>query len=599
MPRISEEKINEIISKTDIVDIIGEKVTLQKQGKGYFGLCPFHNEKTASFSVEPERKIYNCFSCGEKGNAITFLQKTSNLSFIEAIEELAIRANVDIDLGDMKKENPFTRLYNINEDALNFYKLYLTNTKQGTVAKNYLNKRGLTNEIIQQFELGLAPSEFDLLTKTLTSRGVLVSDLHDLGLAKQGKTESFYDLFRDRIIIPIKNEKGNTIAFSGRTYLEKDKGSPKYINSPQTKVFTKSNVLYNLDKAINTIKQNNRVVLFEGYMDVIAGYRANIKEGVASMGTSLTKEQVKLIKKYTNNVTICYDGDKAGIEATQRAISLFEHEGMQIRVVNLGDGLDPDDFIVKYGEDKLELQINNKSIDVIRFKYNMYFTNTDLKQMLDVEKLKKNVFDLIKNTSHTNIDTYIQLLANDTKLSEIAIGQDYDQYTRRNIRREEKRESYRPVNRLRIDDKFINAERSIINYFISNYRFVVDFNANFDVLFFINDKARDIKIAIEDLYYYDDNKEAKVITLDELRTVLSEEEIEYFLKEVKYDSTIDLKNDEYVDFKETLHYYFNNELQLRQIEKNILEAISIKEKIELAQKRDFLLKPQKGGKHNG
>lgn len=599
MQRISQEKIDEILSKTDIVDIIGEKVTLQKKGKGYFGLCPFHHEKTPSFSVEPDLKIFNCFSCGEKGNAITFLQKTSNLSFIEAIEELAYRANVDIDLGNMRKENPFKRLYDINEDALNFYKLYLMNTKQGAVAKDYLNERGLTNDIIQQFELGLAPSEFDLLTKTLTSRGVLVTDLVDLGLVKQSKTESFYDLFRDRIIIPIKNEKGNTIAFSGRVYLDKDKGSPKYINSPQTKVFTKSNTLYNLDKAINTIKQKDRVVLFEGFMDVIAAYRANIKDGVASMGTSLTKEQVKLMKRYTNNVIICYDGDKAGIEASQRAITLFEKESMQVRIVNFGAGLDPDDFIVKYGKERLEAQINNKSIDVIRFKYNMYFAETDLKQMLDVEKLKKNVFDLIKDTSHTNIDTYIQLLANDTKLSEIAISQDYDQYTRRNTRRDEKRVLYKPINRLRIDDRFINAERSIINYFISDYRFVVDFNVHFDVLFFINEKARDIKIAIEDLYIYDENKETKDITLDELKTVLSAEEIEYFLNEVKYDNTIGLKDEEYVDFKDTLRYYFDNELKLRQIERNIVEALSTEEKIKLAIQRDSLLKPQKGGKYNG
>lgn len=599
MAKISEEKINEILSKTDIVDLIGEKVTLQKKGKGYFGLCPFHHEKTPSFSVEPERKIYNCFSCGEKGNAITFLQKTSNLSFVEAIEDLADRANVSIDLSNMKKENPNARLFSINEDALNFYKLYLSSTKQGAIAKEYLENRGIPNQVLSDFEFGLAPSEFDLLTKTLTSRGILVSDLHDLGLSKQSKKETFYDLFRDRIIFPIKDERGNTVAFSGRTYLDKDKDTAKYINSPQTKVFTKSNVLYNLHNAINPIKMNHRVVLFEGFMDVIAAHRAGIKESVASMGTSLTKEQVRLMKKYTNNVVICYDGDKAGVEATERAIKLFTAENMQVLIVTLEEGLDPDDYINKYSEDKLKDYIDNKSIDTTRFQYNMYLKSTNLNQMLDIEKLKKSVFDLLKGQSHTSVDMYLQKLADDVKLSELSIRQDFNQYNRRSTNRESRRENYHQINRSHITDKFINAERSIINYFMSDYRFVQDFNANFDVLFFISENARDIKIAIEDLYIYDENKETKNITIEELKTVLSEGELQYYLNEVKYNKDMALNDAEYVDFKEVLHQYFDIELQVRQIEKKIAMASSPAEKIALAIKRDNVLRPQKGGKNNG
>ncbi len=598
MARISEDKINEIISKTDIVDLIGEKVTLQKKGKSYFGLCPFHSEKTPSFSVEPDRKIYNCFSCGEKGNPITFLQKTANLSFVEAIEELSVRANVSIDLSNMKKENPNQRLFSINEEALNFYKLYLSSTKQGMIAKQYLEDRGIPNDVVSQFELGLAPSEFDLLTKTLTSHGVLISDLHDLGLSKQSKQETFYDLFRDRIIFPIKDEKGNTVAFSGRTYLPNDKSNAKYINSPQTKVFTKSNVLYNLHNAISTIKMNNRVVLFEGFMDVIAAHRSGIKESVASMGTSLTREQVRLMKKYTNNVVICYDGDSAGIEATERAIKLFKNENMQVLIVTLEQGLDPDDYIKKYSEEKLNEYINNKAIDTMRFSYNSYLADTNLEQMLDIEKLKKNVFNLLQGQSHTSIDMYLQKLASDAKLSEISVRQDFDQYNRRTTNQNSRR-NYQPVNRNTITDKYINAERSIINYFMSGYRFVEDFNANFDVLFFISEQARDIKIAIEDLYIYDDNKETKDITLDELKGVLSEDEFQYYLNEVKYKKNMSLSDNEYMDFKEVLHQYFHNELRLRQIEKEIASASDLKLKIRLAQERDKILKPTKGGKNNG
>ncbi len=588
MPKISEEKINEILSKTDIIDVIGEKVTLQKQGKSYFGLCPFHSEKTPSFSVEPERKIYNCFSCGEKGNAITFLQKTGNLSFVEAIEELAYRANVDIDLSDIKKENPLSRLYNINNDALNFYKLYLTNTKQGVVAKDYLTKRGLSNEIINQFELGLSPNEFDLLTKTLTSKGILVSDLYDLGLVKQSKTESFYDLFRDRIVIPIKDDKGNTVAFSGRTYLDKDKDSPKYINSPQTKVFTKSNVLYNLNNAINYIKQNNRVVLFEGYMDVIAAYRADIKESVASMGTSLTKEQVRSMKKYTNNVTICYDGDPAGIEATQRALNLFRNEHMEVKIIMLPDRLDPDDYIIKYSAEKLNSFINEKWIDGIEFQYRKNNMDIDFTKMLDIERFKKTVFDLVKNTSNTIIESYIKRLAEDINLSEESIRQDFEQYTKRNI----KNIAYRPNKKMVIDNRYVVAERRILNYFIADYKFVEDFNAEFDSLFYITDIVRDIRIAIEDLYFEIEEGQDKKINLEDLKVILNEEQRQFYESKVKYKKII-LDDQEYVDFKEVLNYYYLNEIQYEKWNEEIKVAPTIQEKIKLAEYRDLKLKEDK------
>ena len=198
MAKISDAVISEILSKTDIVDLISEKVSLSKKGKSYFGLCPFHNEKTPSFSVEPERKIFNCFSCGEKGNAIGFLQKTENLSFVEAVENLADRANVSIDFSKYKKDNPNKKLLEINQAASDFYKLYLNSTKHGVVAKEYLKNRGISDEVIDKFDIGLSPNDFDLLYKTLTEKGNLVSDLHDLGLVKQGKEENFYDLFRER-----------------------------------------------------------------------------------------------------------------------------------------------------------------------------------------------------------------------------------------------------------------------------------------------------------------------------------------------------------------------------------------------------------------
>ena len=590
MPKISEEVIKEVIQRTDIVDIISEKVSLSKKGKSYFGLCPFHNEKTPSFSVEPERKIYTCFSCGEKGNAITFKQKTENLTFVEAVEDLAIKANIDLDFGTYKRENPHKKYFEINRDAENLYKLYLSSTKQGIIAKQYLVDRGIKDDVINAFNIGLSPTEFDVLYKTLTEKGILVSDLHDLGLVKQSKTKSFYDLFRERIIFPILDERGNTVGFSGRSYLQTDKDSPKYINSPQTVVFTKSRVVYNLSNAINEIKKNNRVVLFEGYMDVIAAYRANIKESVASMGTSLTTEQVKIMKKYTSNVTICYDGDSAGIEATTRAIKLFERENMQVKIVLLPDNLDPDDYLSKYSAEKLNSFINEKWMDKIEFSYIQNNMGIDHAKMIDIERFKKTIFDLIKNTSNTIIERYIKRLATDISVSVESVRQDFNQYTRKNIHVA----GDRFKRAIPIDSKYLFAERRLLCYFLSDIKYVLKFNAEFGEIFYINSMTRDIKHLIEDTHYknLEDNKNSD-ISEDELVNILNEEQLHFYNTKVK-NKMIMLFDKEYEDLIGTIQDYLNFLIQT-ELEEKIRAAETATEKIELAKYRDTNFKEAKHG----
>ena len=589
MARLSNEFIDEVIQKTDIVDLVSEKVTLSKQGKSYFGLCPFHNEKTPSFSVEPERKIFNCFSCGEKGNAITFKQKIENITFIEAVEDLAIRANMNVDFTSYKKENPFKVLHEINENAKNFYKLYLSSTKQGQIAKEYLSKRGIKDDIIQAFELGLSSKDFDLLFKTLSSKDVLQTDMYDLGLIKQGKNDNFYDLFRDRIIFPIHDEKGNVVAFSGRTYLEDDT-SAKYINSPQTKVFTKSNVLYNFHHALSEIKKTNRIVLFEGPMDVIAAYKSNVKDGVASMGTSLTKDQVKLIKKYTNNVTICYDGDAAGIVATQRAISLFEKENMNIKIVILPEGLDPDDYINKFGTETLNKFINDEWIDKIEFNYQKNNMDIDFTKLLDVEHFKKTIFDLVKNSSNTIIESYIKRLAKDTNISVESIRQDFNQYTRRNISNIS--EQYRPP--VQIASKFEFAERRLLNYFLLDNKYLQRYRQEFGPVFCINNEVRHLKEMIEEIYYDKTlNEEETVDINNEFLELLNDTQKSFFINKCTNDK-IELIKQEYEDMIDVMNDY-QQIIQSNKLEEKIREATSIEEKIKLATYRDIKIKEDKHG----
>jgi len=590
MPKINEEVIKEVLRKTDIVDIISEKVALSKKGKSYFGLCPFHNEKTPSFSVEPERKIYTCFSCGEKGNAITFKQRTENMSFVEAVEDLAIRANINLDFSTYKKENPNKKYFEINKDAMNFYKLYLTSTKQGVIAKKYLSDRGIKDDVINAFNIGLSPNDYDVLYKTLTEKGILVSDLHDLGLVKQGKTESFYDLFRERIIFPISDERGNTVGFSGRCYIKTDKESPKYINSPQTIIFTKSKILYNLSNAINEIKKNDRVILFEGYLDVIAAFRANVKESVASMGTSLTTDQVKLMKKYTNNVTICYDGDPAGIEAASRAIRLFENENMQVKIVLLPDNLDPDDYLTKNSPAKLNDFINEKWIDKIEFSYLKNNMNIDFSKMLDIEHFKKIIFDLIKNTSNTIIERYIELLSLDINVSQESVRQDFYQYTKRNIQNI----GDRFKRAVPIDTKYLFAERRLLIYFLSDIKYVLKFNAEFGEIFFINSMSRDIKHIIEDTHYKNlENNKNSEISDDELEKILNQEQLHFYITKVK-NRMIELFDKEYEDLIDAIQDYLNSHLQ-KDIEEKIKTAPTTVEKIKLAKYRDVNFKEAKHG----
>lgn len=599
MARISDNLIQEVLQKTEIVDLISEKVALSKHGKSYFGLCPFHNEKTPSFSVDPERGIYNCFSCGEKGNAITFKQNTENLTFVEAIEDLAIRANIDYDFSSYQKVDPNKHLYQINLDAKNFYKLYLSSTKPGQLAKEYLHKRHITDEIIQQFEFGLAPSEFDLLHKTLTAKDYLPTDLYDLGLVKQSSNDNFYDLFRDRIIFPIHDEKGNVVAFSGRVYKEGD-NTAKYINSPQTKVFTKSNILYNLHNAINEIKKEERIVLFEGYMDVIAAFRAGVKSGVASMGTSLTREQVRLMKRYTDNVTICYDGDPAGIEATLRAIDLFQKEQLTVKIVTLPDRMDPDDYVNQYGNDALKTYIDSNWQDTFEYTYSRSKETIDFTKMLDIEKFKVQIFTMIKASPRSVIEHYIKLLSSDTNISIESLRQDFNQYARRDINTEKR--VFKQRNEM--ETKYIFAERRMVNYLIYKEEYKIKYRKELGSIFFIQDEVRELLEIIEELWFDESQKEKSNlehkpeeepvnIIKDEFLSKLTEAQKEFFYGKCVH-RDLDLSEKEFNDLVKALHEYKKN-LQVNKFELEISSTDDIEEKIRLAKYRDLKIKEDKHG----
>ena len=342
--------VEDIKSKLDIVDLVQEYVPLKQSGANFKGLCPFHNEKTPSFMVSRERQFFKCFGCGEGGDIFTFLQKMENLEFPEALKILAEKAGVKIVRQNYNPafENLKTKLYNLHETAVQFYQEQLR-LPTGRSALDYLLiSRGLTENILKEFQIGLAPNTWDMLSKFLKTQGFSDQEIKQSGLVveKTGGYSglNYYDRFRNRIMFPILDHHGNIVGFTARA-LDKNE-SAKYINTPQTLIYNKSQVLYGLDKAKSAIREKGYVILVEGNMDVVASYKAGVKNVVASSGTSLTQDQLKNLKRYTENLALCFDADSAGIKAAERGVDLIWANSMNVKVIILPEKFkDPDELV--------------------------------------------------------------------------------------------------------------------------------------------------------------------------------------------------------------------------------------------------------------
>lgn len=368
--RIPDEKVNEVKQAIDIVDVIGEHVALTKQGRNYLGLCPFHGEKTPSFSVSPEKQIFHCFGCHAGGNVFTFLMDLQGYSFQEAAFHLAERANVDLGVELQESGNKpaiskdLQQMLDAHDQLTKFYHHILVNTTDAEHALQYLLDRGFTREVIEKFQIGYAPNQWDFAVKYLKKYDASLMEKAGL-IIKSEKGDKYFDRFRDRIMFPIYDRNGNPIAFSGRTLGD---STPKYLNSPETPIFNKSSTLYNFHMARPSIRKTQHSVLFEGFADVIAANRAGVENSVGTMGTSLTDEHLAILKRNSRTITICYDSDSAGIEAAYRAGKMLASANCTVKVAMLPDGLDPDDYLNKYGEEKLQHEIMQASVPFMSFK---------------------------------------------------------------------------------------------------------------------------------------------------------------------------------------------------------------------------------------
>lgn len=423
---IGQEKISEIQENTDIVDFIGQYVTLSKQGKDYLGLCPFHNEKTPSFHVSQEKQVFHCFGCGKSGNIFQFSESFHHLNFVEAVKEVANFSHITIEnLKDSEFEDPNAskkaRLIDFHEKAMDIYHHLLLHTAQGKAAYDYLTRRGITREVMETFKLGYAPDNagIDVLVEVLKDEQLTEEEYEQSGLFSVDHQGKPHDRFKNRLMVPIFNQHGRCIAFSGRT-LTTDADIPKYLNSKETLIFNKSQTLYHYHQAIDAIRQKKQVILLEGYMDVIALYQAGIEQTVASMGTSLTTEQIQLFKKYVDEVVISYDGDKAGIKATLRAIDLLEDAKIpNIRILMLPDNLDPDEYLRKYGTEALQKQYTDYTLSKLDFFIRYYRQGKNLENEQEKTEYLEQVLEVLSHqTSIVETDVYIQQLVKELGVSE-------------------------------------------------------------------------------------------------------------------------------------------------------------------------------------
>lgn len=347
--------LDELVARNDIVDVVSDYVQLTKRsGSNLFGLCPFHSEKTPSFSVSSEKQIFHCFGCGKGGGVINFIMEIENLPFMDAVSMLAKRSGMQVPDDETPEEVKTRRakMLELNRDAARFY---YANLKQpcGAGAIEYIKRRGISSEMVVKFGLGAAPNEWNALTDAMLKKGYSQAQLIDAGLAKRGKNGGVYDTFRNRLMFPVIDVRGSVVGFSGRIL---DDGEPKYLNSPDTPVFQKSRNLF----ALNLAKRTKRgmLILAEGNIDVVSLHQAGFDCAVASLGTALTAEQARLMSRYTQNVVISYDNDGAGQKAAQRAIGIFESTGMSVKVLRMSGAKDPDEYIKKFGTDAFSLLLD-------------------------------------------------------------------------------------------------------------------------------------------------------------------------------------------------------------------------------------------------
>lgn len=417
----SEEVIQEVVEANDIVDVVSDYMTLKRTGNSFKSKCPFHNEKTASFTVSREKQLYHCFGCGAGGNVITFVMEMEKLPFVEALKFLSTRANIVLpekqnEAEDRQAYEKKQRLYDLHKDAANYYFKCLNGNQQSL---SYLSQRGISHETIKTFGLGYATIDWDDLLCYLKTKGYTLEEMVESGLVMVSENKRYYDRFRNRVMFPILNPRNQIVGFGGRITGKEDHG-PKYLNSPETAIFSKSYELFNLNHSKNVI-EDGRLFIVEGYMDVISLFEKGIKNTVAALGTAFTPFHGKILERYANEVVIAFDGDNAGIAATEKAMNILKKTNINVKILILPKNEDPDSFVQKYGVEGFNEAVS-KALTVVEYQLDLLKKTNDLSQTDGRIRYGNQSIGILKDLeTSVAVDYYSKVVAKETGINAATI----------------------------------------------------------------------------------------------------------------------------------------------------------------------------------
>ena len=527
--RYSDEILEEVKQSNDIVDTIKQYINLKRSGRNYFGLCPFHNEKSPSFSVSPDKQIFHCFGCGVGGNVITFISKIEGIGFKEAIEVLAERANIvlptDESKIDSKKEELKAKVYKVNTFAAEYYhkKIYEPSSK---IAQEYVKKRQLNNETLKSFKIGFS-GNFDELYKALRKEGFSDPEILESGLVNKNDNGKYIDRFRNRLMIPILDERNRVIGFGGRVL---DDSKPKYINSPENIVYSKGRNLFGLNVAKKG--DTKRLLIVEGYMDAISLHQRGITNVVASLGTALTTQQGWLLRKNTEKVILGFDSDGAGQTAIMRAMEVMQNMGCDMRVLQMTGAKDPDEYVIKYGSARFNNLLDN-AISLIEFKIKVLQKDLNLENASDKIKLLNEIAKLISKVDNTiEREIYIEKLSKGYNISKEAIYAEVNKLQYSNKKNSKILEKEKPIvarknqNNVKVSEEIKKRENTIIAILINSadtFGFIKD---NIKIEDFKDETNRKI---IEQIYKEFENENTNI---NSVLDHIEDEELQNHLTEI-------------------------------------------------------------------
>ena len=452
---ISPQTIQRITDHIDIIDVIGDFVKLKKRGANYIGNCPFHGEKTPSFTVSPSKEIFKCFGCGKSGNTITFLMEHEHIGYVDALKWLANRYNIEVEETEVSDEAREARqlsdsLFIVNQYAQQFFTGQLTESGDGrNIGMAYLYERGFTDATIEKFQLGYNPKDRDIFYRSAVQKQYNPDILLKTGLVSQRANGEIVDNYRDRIIFPVHNVQGKILGFGARVIGKPPANAPKYINTPENEIYVKSKILYGIYLSRQAIDRLDECYLVEGYTDVISLYQAGVENVVSSGGTSLTADQLRLIKKYTNNLTIIYDGDAAGIKAAMRGLDMAIEQGLNVHLVLIPDNEDPDSYVKKLGEEAFRNFVAQNKKDIILFQLDVMLSDAgnDVNKKNDaVNHIAETLSKIDRTEDFTKLQDYIRRCSDTLKIDEAGLTSLVNKYKRDRLEKENRRSQYKTDN---------------------------------------------------------------------------------------------------------------------------------------------------------